>query len=274
MSKFEGLPSWRMISLKECSDRREKMVEQFQRYGISDYHFYLSQRYDTFNSPLFIKYHHDHARSHIGTTISHLENMRQWYLTTNEPYAIFSDDDIDLSYSEYWNFTWREFFDSLPQDWECVQLIRIMNMVSDKHLRDDPYDATLQMFWGRWWGVCSIMRRSFVRRCLERHITGPFSYDLRCDQNAEKWTGETDAISYAENVLYLDNGRIVNFPLFGELDNETTIHGPDVATRNRYKSYNFEIFRNLWKVHGANMDLSIALNPDSNISPYGVTENI
>lgn len=279
MNKFEGLPSWRMISLKECADRRQIMKDQFERYGIQDYHFYLSTRYDQFKSPLTIQYHHEQAKAHHGTTIAHLENMRQWYLTTNEPYAIFSDDDVDLSYSDHWNFKWMDFLNALPDDWGCVQLIRLMNIVSDKELRDDPYDATLKIFWGRWWGVCALMKRSYVRTCLERHVRGPFEYDLRIDQDGDEWRRNPNCVSYAENVLYLDNGIIYNFPLFGELSNQSTIDGLEAKRKHDFKQFNYAVFRNLWKTHGAGMDLNLALTPplgnrSENECPYGVTENI
>lgn len=272
MNKFDGFPSWRMISLRECEDRREKMVEQFERYGVRDYHFYLTHRLDQFKSPLNIRYHHEQSVAHHGTTISHLENMRQWYLTTNEPYAIFSDDDIDLSYSEHWNFSWKDFLNALP-GWECVQLTRFMNIHSHKQMTT-TYDASLKLMWGRWWGVCALMTRDYVRKCLDRHIVGPFSYDLRVALDEEEWSGNMNCISYVENVLFLDNGRVMNFPLFGELENDSTIPDPDHEKRFRIKRYNFNIYRGLWKLYGQDLKLSVALDIENkDESPYGVTDN-
>ena len=39
-----------------------------------------------------------------------------------EEYAIFVDDDTDISTIDYWSFTWDEFVANLPKNWECVQL--------------------------------------------------------------------------------------------------------------------------------------------------------
>lgn len=59
------------------------------------------------------------------TFISYLRCLKIWYNTTEEESVIVCDDDTDFSVSDYWNFTWSNFYKMLPKKWKCVQLIRM-----------------------------------------------------------------------------------------------------------------------------------------------------
>ena len=251
-AKLHGLPSWQMISLRESHDRREVMRSQFANLGYENYNFYLTNRWENINANVDIKWHYHEARKHHGSIISHLELMRQWYLTTDEPYAIFSDDDMDLSTCEYWNFNFEDFVKNLPDNWQFVQLIRVL-------LHQDNLDrwAELQMEYGRFWGVCALMSREYVRRVLNAHVTGPFQYDLRLIRTDE-WDNNGDSISFIENVLYLEKAKPLNFPLFTELPNVSTITPELDRSRKRIV---MDRYRELWKTQGPNLNIEQALLP-------------
>lgn len=255
MSKFNGLTSWNMISLRECDHRRKAMVEQFEKYGVSNYRFYQTDRWVNLKQNSKIISHHEYAPFHYGTCLSHLESLRYWYLTTNEPYAIFSDDDVDLSTSEYWNFDFAEFVESLPEGWECVQLLRRW-AESDRVLGFDAVDANLTLFWGRWFGVQALMTRKYVERVLSNHVFGFNSYDLRVVRD-DFYNGDPNTISYVENVLFMNNGMVMNFPLFVELDTESTIFANN--TTDPYHRLSREVFLELWKKHGSTLSIKQVL---------------
>ena len=154
MSKFENAPSIRLISLYESEERRAIMSSQFEKYGITDFHFFMTDRYEKIRQNMKVDYFFSLERGNInwnplafhGSVITHLENMRHWYLTTSEPYAVFMDDDLDFSTSEYWNFSFNDFVMNLPDKWECVQLIRCQQAPSI--VGPDSYDATLKLMFG------------------------------------------------------------------------------------------------------------------------------
>lgn len=231
------------------------MLNQFEKYGLWDFSFYITDRWTNLDTSVKLKWHSDYSKTHHGSCISHLESMRQWYLTTNEPYAIFSDDDIDLSTSENWNFTFREFIDNLPHGWECVQLMRL-NSINSKKYEEDDHSLAMQILRGRWWGVCALMTREYVKKCLDRHITGPFEYDLRVSWSKD-YNGDPDTISYVENVLFMNNGSVLNFPLFVELINESTVY--DSEERMAWKLYRTKHYHDKWKHHGSKLDIKKAL---------------
>ena len=58
----------------------------------------------------------------VGCVTSHLKAIKQWYETTDTPYAIFAEDDVSFDTAFFWKFTWNEFLEKLPYDWDVVQL--------------------------------------------------------------------------------------------------------------------------------------------------------
>lgn len=276
MNKFENAPSIRLISLYESEDRRQIMREQFEKYGITNYHFFLSERYEKIKSNFRVDYHFSPSKGNLpwnaesmhGSVITHLENMRQWYITTNEPYAIFMDDDLDFSTSEYWNFTLKEFIDHLPPEWEAVQLIRCQQPPGQ--FGPDAEDTQLKLFWGRWWGAAFLMKRSYVRKVIERHIRGSLYYNLRILDNYDIYN-PLDFIENVENTLMLGKTRPLNFPLFTNLPSEkvkSTYYGTtdlpaDYLTdeSDRVWETTRQAFYNLWKSKGHEVNLKTDLIP-------------
>lgn len=252
MGKFDGLPSWNLISLRESVDRRKVMVDQFEKYGVSNYRFYQTDRWVNIQQHSHVVAHHHWSNGTHGTSVSHLNSLRDWYLTTDEPYAIFSDDDVDLSTCEYWNFNFAEFVDALPEGWECVQLLR--KWIETSVIGKDAPDAKLNMFYGRWFGVQALMSRAYVKKVLDRHITGWNSYNLRVVDTAE-YNGDPNTISYVENVLFMCNGLVYNFPLFVELENRSTVYNELSGQSRELFDQSREVFLTLWKEH--RNDLSI-----------------
>ncbi|CAB4124175.1 hypothetical protein UFOVP49_44 [uncultured Caudovirales phage] len=263
MSKFGIFTSVNMISLRESKNRRAEMSEQMVRYGVPRHEYYLTDRWTDISkySGITAKYP-EHSSRVQGTLISHLEMMRHWYLSTSEPYAIFCDDDIDFSVSEYWNFTLDEFVQNLPADWECVQLVR--GQMAPGTVGRDSYDCVLKIMYGRWWGVCSLMSRSYVKKCLDRHLRGYSEYDLRLlDWYPEVF--DPNLIEYVENILYLCKGVVYNYPLLLTLDPfnvESTYSDvpteDDVAVKMPSRICR-EAFLDLWKSDGIMLDLKTSL---------------
>ena len=50
---------------------------------------------------------------------------------------------LSLKTVNYWNFTWNEFVSSLPEDWDCVQLLLIRDEIKNIY---ESFSGLMQLF--------------------------------------------------------------------------------------------------------------------------------
>ena len=205
MSNLRGIPSVNIINLRECYYRRSKMHEQLDRLDVKSRHIHINERYSKIKNELNVECPRADIMDDVGlgVTISHIASVKYWYENTNEPYALFCEDDVYLGVSDNWNFTFQDVLDNLPSDWEALQLIRIKNFSAG-------YDGSeginfREREWNDWGCAAVFMKRDYARKLLERHIT-PTGYRLDL--------GVIQPI--VENVMLYGLGKVYNFPLFKE----------------------------------------------------------
>jgi len=198
------IPSINVISLHECVNRRFKVVSNLQKYNYNKLRIHNNHRY---SNKLGIKVHcplievmHDAA---MGVTISHLKSIKYWYDNTDEPYAVFAEDDIKIDICDYWGFTFEKFISLLPQDWEAVQLIRIKNF----HLGYDGSEGLnfRKREWNDWGCGAVLLTRDYAKKIIDRHIK---------DDTFIIEVGNIHPM--VENVIFANLGTVYNFPLFAE----------------------------------------------------------
>lgn len=68
----------------------------------------------------------EHKQKELSCFSSHLKAMKIFLETSNDDYCIIAEDDLSFDYNKFWNKTYWEFFENLPDDWECVQLTQII----------------------------------------------------------------------------------------------------------------------------------------------------
>jgi GR25 family glycosyltransferase involved in LPS biosynthesis len=150
---FENLPHIYWINLERSHERREKTIELLDQYKLKhtriDACDYLS--FDDFsanNVDEFYNYkieetkrsqikaldeikenNNNHKKRELSCLSSHLKAI-EIFLKTNDEYCIIAEDDISVEYTKYWNNTFWEWFEGLPDDWECVQLTQILTVQS------------------------------------------------------------------------------------------------------------------------------------------------
>jgi hypothetical protein len=124
--KLKGLPPVYYVNLDNRTDRREYMESQFDYWDIKDYHRVSSSKYLSTEE---YKWEHlvldkslSFGSAAVANSITHLEMIKNWLETTNEPYMIMMEDDYDLSLIEYWNFDWEYLMNHIPENWDCIQL--------------------------------------------------------------------------------------------------------------------------------------------------------
>ena len=120
--KLESIPVLNILSINGAEERRDNQQKEFDKYGLNKSKYYIYNKYEENQYNLLGKSHEKLLPVHIGITISHLQTIKQWLDSTTEEIGFFCEDDMSLETVQYWNFTWKEFCDNLPPDWEAVQL--------------------------------------------------------------------------------------------------------------------------------------------------------
>jgi hypothetical protein len=242
--KLEGLPSINYVSLFQNEERSKILEGCLKSAGIEKF---VRHRYDLFeNTVLRLEGPriNETTNIHKGAITSHLLTIRKWLRETDEPYTLICEDDFSIETVPYWNFTWKEFFSILPEDWECFQFVQIQEMEYRKmkiHERGN-FD----------WSVCCYMiTREYAKKLIERTVKdGIFVIDY------------DRTIPGIEHVIYEGIGKVYSFPLFVEnsflgtsakmsQDYREEIHRLDQAIHRKCHLHVLD----WWKSEGINTDV-------------------
>ena len=199
--KLLSLPSVNFISLEESTDRRNNLLSQFEGYGVENFTPHIYKRRHEYNDyEVIFTEGFNSNKFDTGCTTSHLNTIRNWYEKTTEAYTIICEDDLSLETVKYWKFTWSEFFNSLPNDWKCVQLV-LISETEHKNFsfkKRGPYD---------WCTAAYLISRDHAKTLLDKF----------CDRtNRNKFIIDTgDKPPTSEAVIFNHEGVYI-FPLFVE----------------------------------------------------------
>jgi FkbM family methyltransferase len=195
--KLHNFPPVYYISLEESQDRQKNLEKQFQEHGITKYTSMIFKRFAECNDVIRGPYVYTLNSSNKGASTSHLKSIQKWLNETDEPYAVFFEDDVSFETVKYWSFDWEDFMNELPNDWEAVQLMWVRpHMVKIEFREKYPDD---------WSATAFMLTRSYGQRLLNRFMISDneFNYDM----------GEFQPI--VENVMF-SSGKVYTIPLFVE----------------------------------------------------------
>jgi predicted O-methyltransferase YrrM len=244
MNKLEGLPTVHYISLEESVDRRNNLENWFQKYNITNYVPHLFKRYEEGDYELVGPMVHLLLEGSKGPITSHFLVLKEWYEKTEEPYTIVVEDDLSLETVQYWNFTWKDFYQNLPEDWNCIQLGTIREYSCNQYYFEKRKDSD-------WLAVAYLIKRDYVKFLLDRYYSSDiFTLDIK----------EFGCIPVIEQLLFLSPiGGVYSFPLFVEDCVNTTssiVMGEHRINGQGYfhhESYNDVI--NWWKETGTTLTI-------------------
>jgi GR25 family glycosyltransferase involved in LPS biosynthesis len=258
--KLKGFPSVNYTSLRESVDRRAYMQNQFDHYGITKTNVYLTERFEKIANNVQVTgtgLHNPEVPTQMGTIISHINLLRNWYVSTDEEYAIFCEDDVSFESIKHWNFTWNEFVQNLPESWNGIQLTKVIMPYCDP--AGDP-NLSLKITCGRWWGAHSLFTRPYVKLLLDNVCRGYNSYHLDLiDINGVLYR------PIIENLLYLQATRVYNFPmLFEDASFDTTFKNKNKITvgverANDAQYWSHRLVAEQWRSKGATLDFKYAM---------------
>ena len=267
-NKMKNFPSFNFVSITESEDRRKALYENFENYGIEKVIPHIYDRYNGDETNIKIKNWWGKFPAYIGAITSHLKAIHEWYYKTDEPYAFFCEDDISFETIKYWNFTWEEFLNNLPEDWDCVQLAVSRNQM---FLFWQPEVYLRNRCWDDYSCVAYLISRDHAKKLLDSYYDGDtfvLEYDGFDKNHREEWACRPSI----ETLIYTNyNSNIYCFPLFVENINlDTTVwfgienaDDEDIKTKN-IRSQNFPAYHkhfyntivNWWKKRGKNLTLS------------------
>jgi N-terminal domain of galactosyltransferase/Glycosyltransferase family 25 (LPS biosynthesis protein)/Methyltransferase FkbM domain len=232
-NKLKDFPTVYYLSLEESVDRQKYIENEFKKFNINPKSL-ISKRFSDSNDKITGKYVYQLNDGTKGCCVSHLKAIKEWYETTEEDYVFICEDDLSLETVKYWNFTWEEFIEKLPDDAECVQLLTIRNEYDTFGIRE--------RYWNDWSATAYILTRDYAKKIIDTYIKGD-TYHLEIPNQ--------EVMPLIENIIFVSVGKTYTIPLFVEnTEFNSTFENQDDDVNSGQKS-NHRIARDLvlnyWK---------------------------
>jgi FkbM family methyltransferase len=234
--KLDNFPTVYYMSLEESSARRKNLIDKFNDHGVANLKGIISKRFAESNDVVTGKYAYQLNDGTKGCIVSHLKALRDWYFNSNEDYAFFCEDDISLETIDYWDFTWNEFMNNLPSDWQFVQLLIIRDQFDTFEIRE--------RYWDDWAASTAyIIKRDYAKYIIDAYCIGN-TYHLEIPG--------IEIMPLGENILSSGPGKKYAIPLLVEDINFGSTFTPeeDQDVKNGQKSNHVtsnESVLNWWK---------------------------
>ena len=246
IDKLKNLPKIHYISLEENIERRTNLENWFKKYNITNYIPHLFKRFEEYNYNLIGPYVDSLAPHSKGPITSHFTLLKEWYETTNESYTLIVEDDLSLAPVEYWNFTWEEFFNALPKDWNCIQLVLIREYLCDNYIFEKRKEQD-------WCAGAYLIKREYVKLLLDLYyFDNYFNLDIK----------DLTSPPVIEHLLFTNKPGVYCFPLFVEDCYNThssllpeNVHAELINGQGPMHHFSYDCVINWWKNKGAFMNI-------------------
>jgi len=203
INKLDNFPPIHFISVDYSLERRKRLYKKFLKYDIKNLTAHIYKKYSLHDYKIVSDNIETLSNDNLAAVTSHLRTIKSWYYGTDEPYAFFCEDDLSLETVEYWNFTWEEFFNRLPEDWECVQLC---------WLRNNFYAFNVEFRTRCWcdWSACAyLIKRNYAKKLIDHYYyNDTFNLNLVAEDYSFRpfWAinpcSETIIFSPIDTVIY------------------------------------------------------------------------
>jgi hypothetical protein len=255
--KLKKIPSINFISIEESIDRRQILYKNFERYGIKNITPHIFKKYNDYDHKIVGKDVDSLiTKNSRGPVTSHLKAIKEWYENTDDEYTIFCEDDISFDSVLYWNFTWEDFFERLPEDWECIQLCVIsdykeymMRFVDNHKLRNRD--------WCDWSCCAYLIKRSHAKNLIENYYQNDEicleykGWDLYKRNTCGTWTISPNSETMVYTLFYPEKETIYNFAIFLENVNfSSTWTEESYQHDNSPHNFSYMMMLDWWKTKG------------------------
>lgn len=240
--KLKGFGPIYWINLDSDVERKEKAEELFDFYEIANTRISgFDGRKEDLSVYLDGNFPGGMSQTEMGCTLSHLKALRYFLENTDEEVAIVCEDDIIFDTVEFWPFNWKLFKESLPYDWDCLQLsiTSTGNLVANLHPRILTNFCT----------VCNVFTRRYVEKLASLHFRGE---KYKVDNGVKPR-------AVADEILF-NAGKTYSMPLFlYRHDFHSNIHQDHVEV---FHKNNVEAIMKFWQESGPNIPISSLLEYD------------
>ena len=241
--KLKNIAPIYYINLDGQPERKQYMEEQFKYWEVENYTRISAYdgRDDDLSDIIKGRYPEDMTSGEIGCTTSHLKAIKHWMDTSDSPYAIFMEDDVDLDTVRFWDFTWTQFASRLPYDWDVVQLAIICTGALHVKLH--------RRFVNDFSTACYIINRHHAEKIIKHHIRdGKYKLD-----NGVKPRAVADDLIYNSGITYA-------IPLFlYKIQLGSSIHPEHIDIFHRASH---DGLRQYWEQQGCNLKLEELMDYD------------
>jgi GR25 family glycosyltransferase involved in LPS biosynthesis len=209
LNKLEGFDPVYVINLKSRTDRFDYITNQLSENNIINYQMVeavdgLTTNWDEI---VFNRQHISLTDSELGATISHLSTIKNWLETSDSEYAIIMEDDLSFETVKYWDFTFKNFIESIKPKYDILQfcIIHNFNVNTSLHIRE----------YRDWSAACYLVTRERAETLIKKYfIDGKYVLP----QGFE---------ALADFIIY-HGAKCYSKPLFTySLDFETSITAPN-----------------------------------------------
>lgn len=229
MNKLKNFPTVNFVSIHESYERRKILRNTLNELNLKSnsniFNRYLDEDHNIIGNDKHLL-----INTGRGPVTSHLKAIKEWYETTDDPYGFFCEDDISFETVKYWNFTWKEFLNSVPERWECLQLSLTREYIDQFNIPDfvENIKFNLSYFfnyqyhlrnrcWCDWSCVAYLIKRSHAKRLLDSYYYDD-SFCLEYRGSDRDTRQEWSCRPVAETLIYsiFDFETVFTFPLFVE----------------------------------------------------------
>lgn len=241
--KLKGLPPIYYLNLDGQPERKEYMESQFKYWEVENYTRISAYdgREDDLSDIIKGRYPDNMSSGEIGCTTSHLNAIKHWIETSDSPYAIFMEDDVDLQTVRFWNFTWIDFFSKVPYDWDVIQLAIICT--GDLHVK------LHKRFINDFSTAAYMITRHHAEKLIKFHIR---DNKYKLDQNIKPR-------AVADDLIY-NSGNTFSIPLFlYKIELGSSIHPEHIDVFHRASHDGLFEF---WQKQGCDMSIDTLMNYD------------
>ena len=241
--KLKNIAPIYYLNLDGQPERKEYMEDQFRYWEIENYTRISAYdgREDDLSDIIKGRYPDNMTSGEIGCTTSHLKVLQHWIETSDSPYAVIMEDDVDLQLVRFWDFTWSDFAAKVPYDYDVIQLAIICT--GDLHVK------LHKRFVNDFSTAAYMITRHHAEKILKHHVRGD-KYKL---DNGVK------PRSVADDLIY-NSGNTFSIPLFlYKIELGSSIHPDHIDIFHRQSHDNLLHY---WETQGYDMKIDDLMNYD------------
>ena len=164
LNKMDGFGPVYVVNMERSTDRKKYIKEHFEKYGVSGFTFVKA--IDGLEEDVLDLLNHGInesviSKKEVACTISHLKAIEQWLGESDSEYAIIVEDDVSFETVDFWNFTWKDFLNSVQQKYDILQLALINNFTINNRLHLREYLD--------WSAAVYLIKRSYAEELIKKH---------------------------------------------------------------------------------------------------------